>query len=75
MEDIIYILLIFSVIRNKFTRKIGSTRYIVSRMKHYITGCPDPVPLECYYKINYNCYEVNNNIKQEKDYTKFRVKL
>ena len=67
MENIIYCLLIFSVKRNKFTRKVGSTQNIVSRMKHYITGNPDPVPLECYYKIDCNCYKVDNNIKQEYD--------
>ena len=50
-------------------RKIGSTCNIVMRMKPYLTGHPDKVPLECYYKILnpelYTCYEIDNMIKKE----------
>ena len=39
------------------------------RMKPYLTGHPDKVPLECYYKILnpelYTCYEIDNMIKKE----------
>ncbi len=44
-------------------RKIGSTQYIKARMKVYQTGFHYPVPLECYYKINKNCYEIDEMIK------------
>jgi hypothetical protein len=50
-------------------RKIGSTCNIIMRMKPYLTGHPDKVPLECYYKILnpelYTCYEIDNMIKKE----------
>jgi hypothetical protein len=47
-----------------------------TRMKPYLTGHPDKVPLECYYKILnlelYSCYEIDNMIKNEFD--EFRLK-
>ena len=48
-------------------RKIGSTKYMKSRMKVYQTGYSDMVPLECYYEIScedYNCYDVDDMIKK-----------
>jgi len=52
-------------------RKIGSTCNIAMRMKPYLTGHPDKVPLECYYKILnpelYTCYKIDNMIKQKFD--------
>jgi superfamily II DNA or RNA helicase len=47
-------------------RKIGSTKYINSRMKVYQTGYADKVPLECYYEIStniFNCYDVDEMLK------------
>lgn len=56
---------------NKIGRKIGSTCNIKMRMKPYLTGHPDKVPLECYYLIinydKYTCYELDNMIKIEFD--------
>ena len=50
-------------------RKIGSTCNIAMRMKPYLTGHPDRVPLECYYQIlnpeKYSCYEIDNMIKKK----------
>ena len=46
-----YQLRYFSNEVQKNGRKIGSTCNIVMRMKPYLTGHPDKVPLECYYKI------------------------
>lgn len=43
-------------------RKIGSTKYIKERMRVYQTGYPIEVPLEYYYEINQNCYEVDKLI-------------
>ncbi len=43
-------------------RKIGSTKYIKSRMKVYQTGYPIEVPLEYYYKIDQDCYEIDKLI-------------
>ena len=52
---------------HKLGRKIGSTCNMKTRMKPYLTGHPDKVPLECYYKILnpelYTCYEIDNMIK------------
>jgi len=52
---------------NKIGRKIGSTCNMKTRMKPYLTGHPDKVPLECYYLIKnpelYTCYEIDNMIK------------
>ena len=36
---------------HKLGRKIGSTCNMKTRMKPYLTGHPDKVPIECYYKI------------------------
>ena len=61
---------------HKIGRKIGSTCNMKTRMKPYLTGHPDKVPLECYYKILnpelYTCYEIDNMIKIEFD--EFRLK-
>ena len=61
---------------HKIGRKIGSTCNMKTRMKPYLTGHPDKVPLECYYKILnpelYSCYEIDNMIKNEFD--EFRLK-
>ena len=61
---------------HKIGRKIGSTCDMKTRMKPYLTGHPDKVPLECYYKILnpelYTCYEIDNMIKIEFD--EFRLK-
>ena len=61
---------------NKISRKIGSTCNIKTRMKPYLTGHPDKVPLECYYKIlNYNkysCYQIDNMIKIH--FNQYRIK-
>ena len=46
--------------------KIGSTRNIISRMKAYKTGYYKCC-LVIYYKINKNCYEIDNMIKKEFD--------
>ncbi len=71
MTDIIYCLYHPEITKcyklNIEGRKIGSTKYIIPRMKVYQTGYPDIVPLECYYKIrceNYNCYDIDDMIKQ-----------
>jgi superfamily II DNA or RNA helicase len=52
---------------HKLGRKIGSTCNMKTRMKPYLTGHPDKVPLECYYKILnpelYTCYAIDNMIK------------
>lgn len=42
--------------------KIGSTKHIISRMKAYKTG-HYKCHLKYYYKINENCYKVDNMIK------------
>ncbi len=52
--------------------KIGSTCNIISRCKTYKTGFIDGVPLICYYKINKNCYIIDNNLK--KDFDNIRIK-
>jgi hypothetical protein len=61
---------------NKIGRKIGSTCNIKMRMKPYLTGHPDKVPLECYYQIlnpeKYSCYEIDNMIKI--DFDEHRIK-
>ena len=36
---------------HKISRKIGSTCNMKTRMKPYLTGHPDKVPIECYYQI------------------------
>ncbi len=66
MSDIIYYICGESTFSKKLNVqgvKIGSTRNIYSRVKTYQTGYPDTVPLTCYYKINANCYDVDNKIK------------
>ena len=66
-----YQLRYFSNEVQKNGRKIGSTCNMVMRKKPYLTGHPDKVPLECYYKILnpelYTCYEIDNMIKKEFD--------
>ena len=61
---------------NQIGRKIGSTCNIKIRMKPYLTGHPDKVPLECYYQIlnpeKYSCYEIDNMIKI--DFDEHRIK-
>jgi hypothetical protein len=52
--------------------KIGSTCNIISRCKDYKTGFVDNVPLLCYYKINKNCYLIDNKLK--KDFDNVRIK-
>ena len=67
MDNIIYYLKgssTFCYDLNVQGTKIGSTQNIRSRMKTYQTGYADLVPLVCYYKINKNCYEVDDDIKQ-----------
>ncbi len=54
--------------------KIGSTKYIISRMKTYQTGYADKVPLICYYKIDKNCYEVDDEVKNIFDEYRLRNK-
>ena len=54
--------------------KIGSTKYIISRMKTYQTGYADKVPLICYYKIDKNCYEIDDEIKNIFDEYRLRNK-
>ena len=53
------------------TNKIGSTCNIKMRMKPYLTGHLDKVPLECYYQIlnpeKYSYYEIDNMIKIDFD--------
>jgi len=67
-EDIIYVLQIPIDVKDNLCEliKIGSTKHIISRMKAYKTGhykcC-----LVYYYKINVNCYEVDNMIKNKFD--------
>ena len=57
----------FSYELHKLSRKIGSTCNVKTRMKPYLTGHPDKVPLECYYKIlnpeKYSCYQIDEMIK------------
>jgi len=61
---------------NKIGRKIGSTCNMKSRMKSYLTGHPDKVPVECYYLIKnpelYTCYQIDNMIKIK--YDEYRIK-
>jgi len=61
---------------NKICRKIGSTCNMKSRMKSYLTGHPDKVPVECYYHIKnpelYTCYQIDNMIKIK--YDNYRIK-
>ncbi len=78
MTDIIYCLyhpkITYCYKLNVEGRKIGSTKYIIPRMKVYQTGYPDIVPLECYYKIsckNYNCYDIDDMLK--KYFDKYRL--
>jgi len=56
---------------HKIGRKIGSTCNMKSRMRSYLTGHPDKVPLECYYNILnpelYTCYQIDNMIKNNFD--------
>ena len=57
----------FSYELHKLGRKIGSTCNVKTRIKPYLTGHPDKVPLECYYKIlnpeKYSCYQIDEMIK------------
>jgi len=65
-KNIIYYLCGVGIYCNKLQKqgcKIGSTISIISRMKTYQTGYSDKVPLICYYKINRNCYEIDNEIQ------------
>ena len=61
---------------NKIGRKIGSTCNMKSRMRSYLTGNPDKVPVECYYLIKnpelYTCYQIDNMIKIK--YDEYRIK-
>ncbi len=43
--------------------KIGSTRNIIARMATYSTLSIDPVIPTYYYKIDKNCYEIDNLIQ------------
>lgn len=75
MSNIIYYLKgpsTFSTDLNIQGVKIGSTQNIKSRMKTFQTGFADQVPLVCYYKINKNCYKVDESIKR--DFNKIRLK-
>lgn len=72
MDNIIY--LINNINSDKLNingKKIGSTINLVSRMKTYQTIFADLVPLECYYVINKNCYEVDEMLKEE--FNEFRL--
>jgi superfamily II DNA or RNA helicase len=55
-------------------RKIGSTKHIISRMRVYQTGYPIQVPLECYYKIDKDCYEIDNNINNHFEKSRLNYK-
>ena len=68
-ENIIYVLKIPVDTKDNLCEliKIGSTKYIISRMKAYKTGYYKCC-LVYYYKINVNCYEVDNLIKNKFDY-------
>lgn len=64
-KDIIYYLsgkCLFSEKLQKSGCKIGSTRHILPRMKTYQRLYSDKVPLICYFKIDTDCYEVENKI-------------
>ena len=74
MEDIIYYLCGSELYSNKLKKygcKIGSTKYIISRMKTYQTGYADKVPLKYYFKINHNCYEID--ILIQKTFNEYRL--
>jgi hypothetical protein len=74
MENIIYYLCgneLYSSKLQKYGCKIGSTKYIIPRMRTYQTGYADKVPLKCYFKINCNCYEIDNLIRNVFD--KYRL--
>lgn len=66
MDNIIYYLCGLPLFCHKLNIqgcKIGSTIIMKPRMKNYRTGYPDKVPLICYYKINKNCYDIDDKIQ------------
>ena len=65
-EDIIYTLQIPTDVTDNIHKliKIGSTKHIISRMRVYKTGYYKCC-LVYYYKINTNCYKVDDMIKKK----------
>ena len=62
------------LVDNKHCNKIGSTQHLSSRMQSYKTYYPIDKTVICYYYIkNYNCYQLDNDIKVK--FNNNRVKL
>lgn len=73
MDEYIYIITHHCayILNNEHTQKIGSTRNPICRFATYKTYYPRNIIVHRLYKINCNCYMVDNMIKKE--FTKYNV--